>query len=554
MKYLKLFDEHSGYGSFVSGNTFDRPNVSHCILENEIHYNPSGWKYEYLTIEMLEDGFISYDYTRDFYMLPKLDTYDLDAWFENETVETIIGYIVDDGYCTMDEVSNITTKEELRTFIDEINDVRYGHVSYSVDNGQTWVDFVENETQENIIPSGTKVLIKGNLNDYLVHSDHGYGNYGTTFRVFNESGNNVQFNVMGNILSLSYGDDFVDKTNGVTNNEVSYIELFTQQSVVDASNLVIEHANVTCRSMFSGCHELISPPKLPAMELVDIELGGDTEGCYQSMFRDCTSLTTAPELPATTLASDCYYYMFNGCASLTIAPELPATTLASGCYAAMFRGCTSLTVAPELPATSLTSHCYDSMFEGCTSLTTAPELPATTLASYCYQSMFNGCTSLVIAPELPATTLTSSCYYTMFSNCTSLTTAPELPAITLASYCYERMFYGCTSLINAPELPATTLATSCYNNMFSECTSLTSAPELPATTLVSSCYPAMFRGCTSLNYIKCLATDISPTNCTTNWVSGVAASGTFIKVASMTSWQTGVNGIPTGWTVQDATV
>ena len=89
--------------------------------------------------------------------------------------------------------------------------------------------------------------------------------------------------------------------------------------------------------------------------------------------------------------------------------------------------------------------------------------------------------------------------------------------------------------------------------MFYGCTSLTTAPELPATTLAEYCYNYMFIDCTNLNYIKCLATDISASNCTNNWVYGVqTTSGTFIKNSSMSSWTTGVNGIPSNWTVQDA--
>ena len=59
----------------------------------------------------------------------------------------------------------------------------------------------------------------------------------------------------------------------------------------------------------------------------------------------------------------------------------------------------------------------------------------------------------------------------------------------------------------------------------------------------------MFNGCSSLSYIRCIATDISASNCTYNWVNGVAASGTFKKASSMSSWTTGNNGIPSGWTV-----
>ena len=221
-------------------------------------------------------------------------------------------------------------------------------------------------------------------------------------------------------------------------------------------------------------------------------------------------------------------YLFNNCTKLVSAENLilPATTLAIRCYAYMFYNCTSLTTAPELPATTLASSCYQYMFSGCTSLTAAPELPATTLATRCYSSMFNSCTALVKAPELPATTLASDCYAGMFASCTSLVKAPALPATTLADYCYNSMFYYCTSLTTAPELPATTLANYCYFNMFGYCT--------------------------ALDYIKCLATDISANGCTGGWLDGVAASGTFIKATSMSSWTTGTSGIPSDWTVQDA--
>jgi hypothetical protein len=103
-------------------------------------------------------------------------------------------------------------------------------------------------------------------------------------------------------------------------------------------------------------------------------------------------------------------------------------------------------------------------------------------------------------------------------------------------------------------LPATTLVNNCYKRMFRNCTSLTAAPELPATTLAEGCYQQLFQNSPNINNIKCLATDISATNCTTNWTDGVAANGTFVKNPNMSAstWGTGANGIPEGWTVQDA--
>ena len=40
MEFLKLFQNHSEYDAFVSGDTMVKPNVSHCVSENEVHYNP----------------------------------------------------------------------------------------------------------------------------------------------------------------------------------------------------------------------------------------------------------------------------------------------------------------------------------------------------------------------------------------------------------------------------------------------------------------------------------------------------------------------------------
>ena len=88
--------------------------------------------------------------------------------------------------------------------------------------------------------------------------------------------------------------------------------------------------------------------------------------------------------------------------------------------------------------------------------------------------------------------------------------------------------------------------------MFYCCENLTTAPDLPATTLLDGCYREMFRKCKKINYIKCLATDISANDCTYIWTGVVALHGTFVKNPNMSYWTTGADGIPSGWTVQDA--
>ena len=257
---------------------------------------------------------------------------------------------------------------------------------------------------------------------------------------------------------------------------------------------------------------------------------------------------------ATSVSANAFACLFNPNYLLYNHPTkrlvLPATTLAKNCYQAMFSGCMELTVAPALPATTLADYCYDSMFYRCMGLTVAPALPATTLAEGCYCCMFQDCRGLTVAPALPATTLAGGCYTSMFQYCRGLTIAPVLSATTLAEGCCLDMFKGCTSLTTVPAtLPATTLANNCYQRMFSGCSSLTNAPVLPAPTLTNACYCQMFFQCSSLSAVTCLATSISGNMTTYQWLYGVAANGTFTKAAGMTSWQTGVDGIPSGWTV-----
>ena len=39
-KYLRLFQNHNDYSDFKGTTDFILPNVSHCVQENEVHYNP----------------------------------------------------------------------------------------------------------------------------------------------------------------------------------------------------------------------------------------------------------------------------------------------------------------------------------------------------------------------------------------------------------------------------------------------------------------------------------------------------------------------------------
>ena len=126
--------------------------------------------------------------------------------------------------------------------------------------------------------------------------------------------------------------------------------------------------------------------------------------------------------------------------------------------------------------------------------------------------------------------------------------------IEVPEYLFACLFYGDTNLMSAGELklPWTTVRVSCFQSMFNGCSSLTKAPELPATTLVDNCYFNAFYNCSKLSEVTCLATNISATGATTNWLSGCSSTGTFTCATGMSStWTSGASGIPEGWTINE---
>ena len=348
MEYIKLFQNHSGYSEYLASREYLRPNVSHCIQENEVHYTvPIDWIKEYFTIESLED---------------------------NNTIY-------------LKASSTAITKT----------------VSASTDNGSTWVEYTSstgsNGTTLATLNTGDKLLVKG--------ENEAYG----TSSYYNQFKSTGQFEVKGNIMSLISGDSFVNADELVVQ-YTFYRLFYECTGLISAENLVLAAttlANNCYSSMFQNCTNLTTAPELPAEALANNcylsmfngctslttapELPATTlaGSCYYGMFSGCTSLTTAPELPATTLASYCYCSMFTTCTSLTTAPaELPATALTQSCYESMFSYCTSLTSAPELPATTLASYCYNFMFYSCTSLNYIKAMFTTTPGfSYTRQWIYN---------------------------------------------------------------------------------------------------------------------------------------------------------------------
>ena len=124
----------------------------------------------------------------------------------------------------------------------------------------------------------------------------------------------------------------------------------------------------------------------------------------------------------------------------------------------------------------------------------------------------------------------------------------------------KNAFYGlfaeADKLVNSIEkklvLPATTLKEGCYQDMFNGCKGIEKAPELPAPALVKDCYKEMFCGCAKLSHVACLATDVTASGCTKDWLGNAGTEATSKPVLeSVLDMKAGSDdGVPVSWTAK----
>lgn len=349
--------------------------------------------------------------------------------------------------------------------------------------------------------------------------------------------------------------------------------------------------------MFEGCTGITDIyGSLPATTLADM--------CYDGMFMNCTGLTNVYEnlLPATTLANGCYSEMFMGCTGLATAPLLPATTLTEGCYNMMFNGCSSLNSVKCMATDVSADYCMFEWMDGVaatgtfikaslanmtTGISGIPEgwtvnsgtmfdgdIYATPL---CFEAI-DDCTIVIDggSKTLKLATMYVNPWMTSLNwgaeqstNKSTLNlsagqkyvfkgTNSSLEGVSITSTGDFYVYGNVMSVINGDdymtlsELPSD----NTFRRLFKDNAHVKSHPEKPivlaASTLTDGCYYEMFSGCAAIDNIICLATDIEATDATTNWLSGVAATGTFVKQTAATAWAIdSPHGIPTGWTTKD---
>lgn len=123
----------------------------------------------------------------------------------------------------------------------------------------------------------------------------------------------------------------------------------------------------------------------------------------------------------------------------------------------------------------------------------------------------------------------------------------------LREFGFKNLFKNCTTLIDASELSLPKMTNkSCYEGMFYGCTLLTTSPTLISKTLTEDCYKDMFYGCSSLNNIKCYNVEDISEYVSSDWVNGVAATGTFY-INCKGDWDetNKASHIPENWTINN---
>lgn len=273
-EYIKLFNNHQEYEAFTQTDKFKRPNVSHCIEENEVHYNPfiHDYSLDYLTFVALENN-TSFGFT------DRLRNYQLLYSLNNGSTWTVLE---GDNTVTINTDEKILWKGELiptRKVIDPSNIGVFTSTKHFNAMGNIMsLAYSDDFAKNNTLPENTDFFKKLFMESNVVDAEN--------------------LVLPATILTDGcYSSMFYDCTS-----------LTTAPSILPATTLAAQCYD----SMFYGCTSLTTAPELPAT-LTKAD-------CYYYMFMGCTSLEIAPILPATSLsgpnAYSCYYGMFRDCTKL----------------------------------------------------------------------------------------------------------------------------------------------------------------------------------------------------------------------------------------------
>ena len=286
-KYIKGFDIHSQYINFTETNDFILPNVSHCELEGDVHYNPFVHDYsqDYLTFVALEDGTFKFSKSG---------------------------------------------------------------MQYSIDDGETWTSLSAN-TASPTITAGNEIMWKSTSLSPASGTGSGTfsstGNYNVKGNVMSiQNGDN--FKTATSVSSYAFQLLF-SSSSKLINAENLVIPATSLSTYCyygmfqNCSNMVstpkelpsTSTATYCYANMFRGCSKITAGPKILATST--------SANSHIQMFYECTSLVKTPDLLPATLSNYCYSNMFKGCTSLSSITCLATNISATSCTSTWVDGVAS---------------------------------------------------------------------------------------------------------------------------------------------------------------------------------------------------------------------
>ena len=435
-KFLKTFDNHSQYDDFTGTTEFILPNVSHCITENEVHYNPTikvtGVTLNKSTLSLSEGGTSTLVAT----VLPNDASNKNVIWrSSNESVATVDSNGVVSGVSIGS--ADITVATEYGGFTAQCttNVKSYKVITYAASA----------KLSETTSTDGTAGLhtnaFSGTNGQQLTMVSHIFDDgVGTiTFNDTIKTVGNYAFYNCSNLTSI----DIPDSVTSIGYSAFYYCSGLTSIDIPDSVTSIGNYA-------FQYCYSLTS---------IDIPGGVTSFGGY--VFNSCTGLTSCTiGSGATSIGSAA----FSACTSLT-SIDIPDSVTSIGSGA--FYNCSGLT-SIDIPS-GVTS-IGNGTFNGCSSLTRLNSdvdgvfnIPSgvTSIGS----STFRECRRLT-SIDIPSgvTTIGTSA----FTYCTGLTTCIIGSGVTNIG---DRAFESCRSLTSI-DIPSG--VTSIGSGAFNGCYGLTS--------------------------------------------------------------------------------
>ena len=378
-KYLKLFETHAEYEQYVSGD-FEKPNVSHCEDQGDVHYNPM-------------PVIIATDDTN----LPLMNIARTYGWIKQDATEFYDS-----------EANNVTNiaVEIVNTFVNthtqETLDTPYG--TYTLD---LWYDKDENKWYD------TTELFGGNFSLTNI-------SFKRIRPIKSQDGETAKLYEQIDWTNIEHFNEFKYFTSVTTIDDITFYDCTSLTSVIipDSVTSINENAFYNCSSLtsvtipnsvsyisfgvFDGCSSLTSvtiPNSVTSIGneafrgcgLESLTIGNGVTSINDNTFAFCSGLTnvTIPD-NVTSIGRSA----FNSCSGLTSVTIGNGVT-SIGEYA--FSDCTSLTsVTIPDSVTSIGSYAFSDC-SGLTSVTIGSGV--TSISGYA----FYNCSSLISITSLATT-------------------------------------------------------------------------------------------------------------------------------------------------------